>query len=161
MARLPGQIPDGLTEVSIPKNIAFSVCNVQSVTAVETLGVEHSIVPGIPTCSMSAMTSKEWVACQKGDPDLGVLIGHLYGSLKSDPKSKVAKQMLRDRKKFSFRNGVLYKYRSDDGDKVFQLVVPAKFHLQGLQGVHDEVGHVSREGTFGFDPETILLVWNG
>ena len=74
LSRLPGQIPDGLTEISIPKNIAFSVCNVQSVTAVETLGVEHSIVPGISSCSMSAMTSNEWVACQKEDPDLDVLI---------------------------------------------------------------------------------------
>ncbi len=91
------------------------------------------------------MTSKEFSACQKEDPDLGVLIGHLHGSLKSNAKSKVAKQMLRDRKKSRFRNRVLYGERDDYGDTVFQLVLPAKFHLQALQGVRDEVGHMDQE----------------
>ena len=76
------------------------------------------------------------------------MIGHFDSSLKTDPTSKVAKhQMLRDRKKFSFRNVVLYRERSNDGDKLFQLVVPAEFHLQALQGGHDEVGHMGQEMT--------------
>ncbi len=146
LSRLHSQGADSQT-VSIPQNITFSVCNVQSVPAVETLGANPSVVPEIPSGSMTAMTAEEWIAHQKEDSDIADLIGYLEGGLKVDPKSKVVKQMLRDKKRFCFKHGVLYRERVDAGEQLFQLVLPARFRLQALQGVHDQVGHMGQERT--------------
>ncbi len=54
LSRLHSQDADSQT-VSIPQNITFSVCNVQPAPAVETLGANPSVVPEIPSGSMTAM----------------------------------------------------------------------------------------------------------
>lgn len=45
------------------------------------------------------------------------------------------------------RDHVLYRKCNDDGDVIYQLVLPVKHRRIALQGRHDDVGHVGRERT--------------
>ncbi len=56
--------------------------------------------------------------------------------------------LLRDWDKFTFRDGVLHRQRTEkDGGEIFQLVLPKLYRVVAFRCVHDEAGHFGRERT--------------
>lgn len=96
------------------------------------------------------MTPADWRKAQADDPHISRAISLLTKVAKpsrSEVSSKHAevKLLLRQWCKLELRDGVLYRRSLSHDRPVHQLVLPKRFRQRALQGVHNEVGHLSAE----------------
>ena len=57
------------------------------------------------------------------------------------------KTFQRTKNHLCLRDEVLYRRWNNDGDTIYQLVLPSKYQKIALVGCHEDVGHVGRERT--------------
>ncbi len=82
------------------------------------------------------------------DPILAEVIQNLEtGKSKCKLKdvSPEGRAYLRKSPQLEFRQGVLYRPRQLQDDKSYQLLLPKKYWILALTGVHDDTGHMGRD----------------
>ena len=91
---------------------------------------------------------RDWAKLQREDRVIRAVIKLLEGAT-TDVRGldKEGQALWQCRKQLQLRDNILYRKRLDDGDEVFQLVLPPEFRDQALRGCHDDVGHMGRERT--------------
>ena len=142
---------DTLSRPSKPLGVAAdvvnAVCSQLPVSCYsEALGVCQDNVDLCDT--LNVRTSAEWAADQMDDPTLAEVIQNLKtGKSKCKLKdvSPEARAYLRKSPQLEFRQGVLYRVRQLQDDKSYQLLLPKKYWIQALTGVHDDTGHMGRD----------------
>ena len=121
----PNKVPDIVekAEASVPDDILFS----------------------------TALTAQDWQKAQAADFDINYVIGALLEGNHPSPEQakshKVDLGYLPDWERYSFRDGVLYKSETINGEEVNRLVLPEAFQEIVLKSYHDDLGHQGRDRT--------------
>lgn len=104
------------------------------------------------TCSLPSMSNEELVQLQSADPYVGRL--RHYWNLNQRPTSdmlmrepKSTRKMLREWKRISEEDGVLYRTVIIKGQRVRQICLPLQLRDTVLNCVHDQTGHQGTEKT--------------
>ena len=128
---------------------------------VETLALQGSAVPPEiddpplwPGQSpIPQVSTEEWRQYQREDPTIGKIVRYMeegqcpQGKLRHRESRDVV-AILRDWDKLTFRDGVLYRQRTEkNGGRIFQLVLPMLYRDVAFRCLHDEAGHFGRERT--------------
>ena len=105
-----------------------------------------------PPIDSTELSSVDWATEQSKDITLSRVIHLLKSgynpqntSLKNEDNSVT--KYLKDWKKLSFKNNVLYKTITIDGEQASQLVLPIHFRSIVLKLLHDDSGHQGRDRT--------------
>ena len=112
-----------------------------------TLSSESDDIP-----ESSELRDIDWSREQLADPNVA-RVKHLvesgfcpeYSDLKTE--SPVVLKYLRERKKLSLVDGVLYRNTTVDGQSTRQLVLPSHYRDKVLEHLHDDMGHQGRDRT--------------
>ena len=90
---------------------------------------------------------QQWRTLQMADPNLRLTIQVLEGKadFPPNPKDKELGVLIRERPKLELRQGVLYRRLVLDNSVKFQLVVPSASRRRAIQGVHEDLYHISAE----------------
>ena len=107
----------------------------------------------VPDCygSHSDMNKLDWQKIQREDPTISEVIGYVRVGSKPGSLANVqgeAKLILREFDKLRLRENTLYRCVNNSlGNKYYQLVLPSKFRIQAIRGLHNELGHLGVERT--------------
>ena len=110
--------------------------------------VTGMVPPELETAKATTMTRKDWIAAQKQDPVLNLLITLIKSRTLGHRKhhtndSSELKSMLRIKNQLILRKGLLFRKmkKGNQEGSALEFVVPRKFRRQVLKACHEDVGH--------------------
>ena len=113
-----------------------------------------SVVYGIPSIS-----SQKWQELQGEDKPISLVVASLANPNQARTLDGEALKLYRQKSKLLIKDGILYRKRQNsDGLVTNQLVLPTKYRIEALKGVHDQMGHMGRERTLSLLVERFY--WN-
>ena len=126
---------------------------------VETVAVDESAIPSAlqDACSQQSslpiISSQDWIQLQEADKDIAA--AKVYIQNKTQPsKQEVGKASaelkvyLRELPRLRLKNGVLYRFITDEkGLSWQQLVVPSSHRMRAMAGVHEDLCHSGHQAT--------------
>ena len=91
-------------------------------------------------------------SCQDDDPTLDKVKSHLNGTSKISrqalkSESPEVQKLLKQEDKLVLKSDVLYRRICNDGNEVFQCIIPAKFRNPVFRSLHHQMGHPGRDKT--------------
>lgn len=128
-------------------------------TLVESLAIDadavpdaFSVEPDFERCVLiPTYSSEELIQHQKNDPTIGCVIRALEAgsSVPGDPAthSQDLKLMIKEWKRFTMRDGLLFRKRQCDEHLAHQLVLPGTLRASVLKCLHDDMGHMGIDRT--------------
>ena len=120
---------------------------------VETVsGSDTSHLASDGVLNLDDISNIDWQKEQLEDPVLARVIHLRSGDSRPRERllrkeSQPVQKFLREWNKLHFRENILYRTATLDGQPVEQLVVPDAFKIKAMKGVHDEAGHQGKEKT--------------
>lgn len=153
MSRYPERpSEEGKDSEQISVESVKAVCNtLQQQPYIETIAMSIDVmeVTECPGAPMSQIDVREIRKQQREDTVLGLWINAVKDRVppKQHPTSRDQQTMYKSFRSFKMDRGILYREVEEKGLKRKQLVLPAAFIRQTLQGVHDDMGHPGRDRT--------------
>ena len=125
-------------------------CFAVDVSAIPAEFSQADLLPGSST--LPRMSQQDWAAEQRNDPQISrtidlVNMGKRLTYRVRRQEDREVQLMLRVFDQLVLDNGVLYRKRMNQGERFYQLVLPAKFREMALEGLHDSVGHMGMDRT--------------
>ncbi len=139
---------DNDDEVKVEVNLVQSISD-----SAEAIPPQFSDPSSLGQGSLPGISAEQWKQLQLEDTNIAPIlqplsIGQKISKAELGKLSPEAKLLVRQWDKLIFRNGVLYRQTTGlDGRKKWQLVLPGKYRVEAMEGLHDQVGHPSFERT--------------
>lgn len=136
---------------TIPSDVVSALCSSPQMGWIHAF--QLTCDPTFPCDLSPSLSSPDWKVEQRKDAAIFNAIQVLEGKKKPSAARRCPGTLdyLRQRKRLTLRNNILYRERTVDGNTSFQLVVPIHFQQMAMKGIHDDVGHL------GIDRSTQLL----
>ena len=122
----------------------------EDVNLVEVTAMNISLVDQIAQEgeSIDRFSHQRWRDSQKKEADIHQVMQALSGTTQVGPTDdKTLNPLWKEKKRLFIRRGVLYRKREENGQEMFQLVLPSSCKKPVLTGLHDDVGHPGVERT--------------
>ena len=134
---------------------------VAAIVTPEALGVEQEVPPEI--LASTALQTGDWKKAQLADRNISQILELI--ALGQRPTawqveaSNIDKRLFKEWEKYRTEDGLLLRETVIQGQKVKQLVVPEKLHMDMFKAYHDDLGHQGRDRTLSLMKRRIF--WPG